>query len=50
MGCHVEQGLAFLALFKVGGEFLAFKIIRETTEIKIHFLNLLKLSIKFGSL
>jgi hypothetical protein len=55
------QGSAFLAhfgsffygmaLFIVGGDFYEnMKIIRETTEIKVFFSNLIKLSMKFGSL
>jgi hypothetical protein len=49
--------LAHLALFFygmglliVGGDFFVMKIIRETTEIKVLFSNLIKLSKKFGSL
>jgi hypothetical protein len=39
-----------MALFIVGGDFFVIKIIRETTEIKVSFSNLIKLSMKFGSL
>jgi hypothetical protein len=39
-----------MALFLVSGDFLAMKIIHEITEIKIFFSNLIKLSMKFGSL
>jgi hypothetical protein len=39
-----------MALFIVGGDFFVVKIIRETTEIKVFFSNLIKLSMKFGSL
>jgi hypothetical protein len=39
-----------MALFLVGGDFLAMKMIREFTEIKVFFSNLIKLSMKFGSL
>jgi hypothetical protein len=39
-----------MALFIVGGEFFVMKIIRETTEIQVFFSNLIKLSMKFGSL
>jgi hypothetical protein len=56
----LRHGLAFLAhlalifygmaLFIVGGDFLAIKIFRETTERKIHFSSLINLSMKFGSL
>jgi hypothetical protein len=34
----------------VGGDFFVIKIIRETTEIKVFFSNLIKQSMKFGSL
>jgi hypothetical protein len=33
-----------------GGDFFVMKIIRETTEIKVFFSKLIKLSMKFGSL
>jgi hypothetical protein len=39
-----------MALFLVGGDFLAMRKIRETTEIKVFFSSLIKLSMKFGSL
>jgi hypothetical protein len=39
-----------MALFTVGGDFFVMKIIRETTEIEVFFSNLVKLSMKFGSL
>jgi hypothetical protein len=39
-----------MALFIVGGDFLAMKIICKTTEIKVFFSNLIKLSMKFGFL
>jgi hypothetical protein len=37
-----------MALFIVGGNFLAMKIIRETTEIKVFYSSLIKFSMKFG--
>jgi hypothetical protein len=56
----LDQGSVFLAhlalffygmaLFIVGGDFFVMKIIRETTKIKVFFSNLIKLSMKFGSL
>jgi hypothetical protein len=56
----LKQGSAFLAHFAlffydmalllVGGDFLAMKMIREIAEIKVFFSNLIKLSMKFGSL
>jgi hypothetical protein len=39
-----------MALFTVGGDYFVMKIIRETTEIKVFFSNLIILSMKFGSL
>jgi hypothetical protein len=39
-----------MGLLIVGGDFFVMKIIRETTEIKVLFSNLIKLSKKFGSL
>jgi hypothetical protein len=56
--CHVKKEskeqasefLLILALFIVGDDFLAMKIISETTEIKVIFSNLIKLSMKFRSL
>jgi hypothetical protein len=39
-----------MALFIVGDDFLAMKIIRETIEIKVFFSRLIKLSMIFGSL
>jgi hypothetical protein len=39
-----------IALFLVGGDFLAMKIIRETPEIKVKFSSPIKLSMKFCSL
>jgi hypothetical protein len=54
---YLDQGSAFfalffygMALFIVGGDFFVKKIIRETTEIKVFFSSLIKLSMKFGSL
>jgi hypothetical protein len=47
---HLALFFYGMALFIVGGDFLAIKIFRETTEIKIYFSNLIKLSMKFGSL
>jgi hypothetical protein len=39
-----------MALLKEGGDFLAVKIICETTEMKVLFSSLIKFSMKFGSL
>jgi hypothetical protein len=47
---HLALFLYGMALFIVGGDFFVMKIIRETTEIKVIFSNLIKLSMKFGSL
>jgi hypothetical protein len=38
-----------MALFIVAGDFLAMEIMRENTEIKVFFISLIKLSMKFGS-
>jgi hypothetical protein len=39
-----------MALFIVGGDFLALKIIGETARIKVFLSSLIKLSMEFGSL
>jgi hypothetical protein len=39
-----------MTLFIAGGDFLALKIIREITEIKVFFSSLIKLSMRFGPL
>jgi hypothetical protein len=47
---HLALFFYGMALFIVGGDFFGMKIIRETTEIKVFFSNLIELSMKFGSL
>jgi hypothetical protein len=47
---HLALFFYGIALFIVGGDFFFMKIIRENTEIKDLFSNLIKLSMKFGSL
>jgi hypothetical protein len=47
---HLALFFYGMALFIVGGDFYVMKIIRETTEIKVFFSDLIKISMKFGSL
>jgi hypothetical protein len=47
---HLALFFYGMALFLVGGDFSAMKIIHETTEIGVFFRILIKLSMKFGSL
>jgi hypothetical protein len=47
---HLAHFFYGMAVFIVGVDFLAMKLIRETTEIKVFFSSLIKLSMKFGSL
>jgi hypothetical protein len=47
---HLALFFYGMALFIAGGDFFVMKIIRETTDNKVFFSNLIKLSMKFGSL
>jgi hypothetical protein len=44
---HLALFLYHMDIFMVGSEFLAMKLIRETTEIIVFFSSLFKLSMKF---